>query len=625
MRLKVSLGTRSRKRFAVMLIGLVLVLSAMSLTACSDESSTPTNIPTPVPSATPTPTDTPTTVPTRTTTSETAATDTPAPAPSDTPAPIATTAEPTQLPPTLTPVPLPSVVQNLEVVSVTEESITLRWKPPANRDVATVERYEVTRDVSFGRDEHHFASETTFTDAELRSGTEHTYRVRAIGVGGVEGEETSIEGTTSDSMTSEPVSTPTPPVTSTPVPTATPSPTQLPPPLTPVPIPGVVQNLEVASVTEDSITLRWKVPGNSDVVTVECYEVTRDVSFGRDEHHFASETTFTNEGLRSGTEHRYRVRAIGVGGAEGEETSIEGTTSDSARSVSTPTAEPTVTGTPVHTATPTHYCSEPSDDNLDTLLTEYKSCKPDLAAPTRDTIDLLIELEGFREDPEFHRVGFGSCCRFNDWLKEAQTLRDTAGLSPLSELGVVPGEIILVGQEYITSAGQSTEYTGFVVSEIMSTVRAKMGLAATPEPSLTPTPGPADTAIQISEEIKEIVIGSISGYQSVQDAAIDQEGRAISLVLVVASGTNEEHAKELGENFVRMLKSLSQDEPPSRVIGSGIYDYMIGVYDPNGESLALGVKARTTDRIRWSSSETELNSAARSPSTVLLHQPRVRL
>ncbi len=461
-RLKVSIGTRSRKREFrhVKLIGLVVLLSAMSLTACSDESSTPTNIPTPVPSATSTPTDTPTPVPTRTTTSETAPADTPASPPSDTPVPIATTAEPTQLPPTLTPVPLPGVVQNLVVVSVTEDSITLRWKPPANSDVAVVERYEVTRDVSFGRDEHYFVTEPTLTHLGLKSGTEHKYRVRAIGVGGVEGEEVNIEVTTSDSMTSEPVSTPTPgpPVTSTPVPTATPRQTQLPPTLTPVPLPGVVQNLEVVSVTEDSITLRWKPPANSDVAVVERYEVTRDVSFGRDEHHFVSVTMFTDAELRSGTEHKYRVRAIGVGGVEGEETSIEGTTSDSVTSVSTPT-------------------------------------------------------------------------------------------------------------------------------------------------SLAPTPGPADTAIHIPEEIKEIVIGigDISGYQSVQDAAITQDGSTLSLVLVVGAATSEEHAKELGENFVRMLKSLSQDEPPSIVIGTGIYDYLIGVYRPNQEQIASGAKARTADRISWTS------------------------
>ena len=115
---------------------------------------------------------------------------------------------------------------------MTEDSITLQWKPPANSDEVSVERYEVTRDMSFLPDEHHFVSETTFTDMGLTSGTEHKYRVRAIGTGGVEGAEINIEGSTLDSATPEPTLTPEPTAVSTPAPTATPSPA---PTLTPEP------------------------------------------------------------------------------------------------------------------------------------------------------------------------------------------------------------------------------------------------------------------------------------------------------------------------------------------------------------------------------------------------------
>ena len=83
------------------------------------------------------------------------------------------------------------------------------------------------------------------------------------------------------------------------------------------------------------------------------------------------------------------------------------------------------------------------------------------------------------------------------------------------------------------------------------------------------------------------------------DAAISQDGRDLSLVLVVAYATNERYAKQLGENFVRMLKSLSQDDPPGQSIGTGIYNYLVGVYLPNGDRVALGAKARTSDRITW--------------------------
>ena len=197
----------------------------------------PTNVSKSLPSDKPASTPVPTQVPAATPTSPTA-TDTPVPTPTDTPLP-AFTAEPTPLP-THTPVPPPGVVQQLEVINVTEGSITLQWKPPANSDVVPVERYEVTRDVSFGLDEHHFVSETTFTDVGLRSGREHKYHVRAIGTGGMEGAEISIEGSTLDSATPEPTrtptleptraptATPTPEPTPTQIPTATPTPEQSP-------------------------------------------------------------------------------------------------------------------------------------------------------------------------------------------------------------------------------------------------------------------------------------------------------------------------------------------------------------------------------------------------------------
>ena len=143
--------------------------------------------------------------------------------------------------------------------------------------------------------------------------------------------------------------------TLTPQPTATPEPTVL---LahTPVPPPGPVQDLRVTDVTEDSITVQWEPSANSDAVPVDGYEVTRDVSLGPDEHSFVLERTFTGEGLRAGTEYRYRVRAIGAGGIEGAETGIEESTLESPTPEPTRTPQPTIVAvapTPAPTATDT--------------------------------------------------------------------------------------------------------------------------------------------------------------------------------------------------------------------------------------------------------------------------------
>ena len=162
------------------------------------------------------------------------ATPTPSIEPTQTPAPEPTeTPEPTSSP-TETPVPSPGAVRNLRVAGVTVDSITLQWDPPENSDAVPVARYEVTRDV-LGSDEHNFVIETTFTDVGLREGTEHKYRVRAIGSEETEGKEVNVEASTLESPTPEPPQAPEPtatsaPLTATPEPTSTPAPTLIPEP-----------------------------------------------------------------------------------------------------------------------------------------------------------------------------------------------------------------------------------------------------------------------------------------------------------------------------------------------------------------------------------------------------------
>ena len=95
------------------------------------------------------------------------------------------------------------------------------------------------------------------------------------------------------------------------------------------------------------------------------------------------------------------------------------------------------------------------------------------------------------------------------------------------------------------------------------------------------------------------IIASVKQYPGVLDAAISQQGDQMSLVLVVHSATNESNARLLGDNFVRLCKSLSDDEPPGISIGRGKYDYLIGVYYPNEKKVAQGAKSRIADRITW--------------------------
>ena len=115
-----------------------------------------------------------------------------------------------------------------------------------------------------------------------------------------------------------------------------------------------------------------------------------------------------------------------------------------------------------------------------------------------------------------------------------------------------------------------------------------------------PSPSPrAVAAPPVTQEQIHLATTSIKSYDMVQDAAITQRGRQVSLAVVVGAATSEQHAREIGDNFVRMVKSFSDDTRPSKEIGPGVYDYLIGVYYPGQQQVVMGAKARNARNIRW--------------------------
>ena len=103
---------------------------------------------------------------------------------------------------------------------------------------------------------------------------------------------------------------------------------------------------------------------------------------------------------------------------------------------------------------------------------------------------------------------------------------------------------------------------------------------ARPEP--TPTVSIVD--------IRDMVISSIEGYPRVREASIGQDGKQLGLVIIVDYATDPGYAQELGDNFVRLAKTFLKDGAPGKQIGTGKYDYLIGVYYPNERKVALGPK-----------------------------------
>lgn len=72
---------------------------------------------------------------------------------------------------------------------------------------------------------------------------------------------------------------------------------------------------------------------------------------------------------------------------------------------------------------------------------------------------LYTELLSFKDDPEFHRVGFGLCCRFNAWKQHLERLDDGGGSRQYQDLGFVPGDLLILGSHYLGSRGVETSYT----------------------------------------------------------------------------------------------------------------------------------------------------------------------
>ncbi|OPY56979.1 MAG: hypothetical protein A4E51_00218 [Methanosaeta sp. PtaU1.Bin055] len=159
---------------------------------------------------------------------------------------------------------------------------------------------------------------------------------------------------------------------------------------------------------------------------------------------------------------------------------------------------------------------------------------------------------------------------------------------------------LLAGKERSAALSAAiTDFSDALAAKTRSESKIRNLTSATAEKT-TPT-ATTSTAKKrtLTEEQKELAITSIEGYTEVQDAAITQDGDQLSLAIIVPYGTNEETAKDLGDSFVRLVKTFGPEEAPGKEIGPGIYDYLVGVYYPNGDTVALGAKVSNARAIHW--------------------------
>ena len=103
----------------------------------------------------------------------------------------------------------------------------------------------------------------------------------------------------------------------------------------------------------------------------------------------------------------------------------------------------------------------------------------------------------------------------------------------------------------------------------------------------------------IPVDIQDMAITAIKQYALVRQASVHQDGPRVNLVLLVDYGIDHDYARQLGDNFVRMVKALGPDESPGKTVGEGRYEYVVGVYTPDEERVVLGVKVRSDEDITW--------------------------
>ena len=86
----------------------------------------------------------------------------------------------------------------------------------------------------------------------------------------------------------------------------------------------------------------------------------------------------------------------------------------------------------------------------------------------------------------------------------------------------------------------------------------------------------------------------------ISEVTISQDGSALSFVMIVNCATSEDAARTMGEGFVRKVKQWGPDpDPTTAEIGTGEYDYSVGISCENGTTIAKGSKTSDSSEIVW--------------------------
>jgi hypothetical protein len=79
--------------------------------------------------------------------------------------------------------------------------------------------------------------------------------------------------------------------------------------------------------------------------------------------------------------------------------------------------------------------------------------------------ELYFELMSFKDDAQFHKVGFSSENKYSDWLDRVGKLTEDSRSKDLLKKGVPVQDLLNLGFEYFKSGGKETPFSRFANGE----------------------------------------------------------------------------------------------------------------------------------------------------------------
>ena len=159
---------------------------------------------------------------------------------------------------------------------------------------------------------------------------------------------------------------------------------------------------------------------------------------------------------------------------------------------------------------------------------------------------------------------------------------------------MTPREVTQVGSTDVMGIATAAAFSAAVFTVVPSAVKAIRGWFLGGDNGTIPT-HPLLTPNETS-----LALTGVTNSHDVLDASIDQRGRTVALSLTVTAETPPGAARALGDDFVRLVKTIAATEPtPGDDLGPGDFDYVVRISTPTNALLARGGKSTSARAMNW--------------------------